>query len=419
MNDNLGVGVWTPDSISRRGILKAGGAASLVAVLAACGSSSGKSSSGKSQAGSFKVGVDFSMTGLAGAYQDLLPNAKVAVSEINASGGVLGKKLELVIEDNQSSPANDPPVITKFQSGGVKYILGPPGSSDVQASLTVTTPNKMLQSGWGDDVVFGDGSKYPYFYQVVYSTEQEVSLYVDYMVKTRKLTKLAILQENSAFGSSATSIAKTKIKEAGATLTDLEVFPQDVADLQVQVAKAKASGAQALLTFIAPLPTMTTMARALVSAHWTPPIAGHDLVYTSLLQVLPPAAANDVATISYAPLTYTSSTPIAARQANFAKKLSTYPEVKKIGAALVIQAPHYDWLHLLKLTIEQAKTFDTSDVKAKLDKVTNYQGMLGPMSFTPSNHTGPQDAALTLGILGSLADSKSQSGYFLRRATGL
>src|SRR2546423_11778545 len=62
-----------------------------------------------------KIGVIQPLTGAFAASGNYVANgAKIAADEINAKGGVLGKKLELVIEDNKSNPTEPAAVAEKL-----------------------------------------------------------------------------------------------------------------------------------------------------------------------------------------------------------------------------------------------------------------------------------------------------------------
>src|SRR2546430_15985955 len=86
---------------------------------------------------SIKVGVIQPLTGAFAASGTYVANgAKIAADEINAKGGILGKKLELVIEDNKSNPTEAAAVAEKLiTSDKVPALMGAWGSSLTLAVL--------------------------------------------------------------------------------------------------------------------------------------------------------------------------------------------------------------------------------------------------------------------------------------------
>jgi len=112
-------------------------------------------------------------------------------------------------------------------------------------------------------------------------------------------------------------------------------------------------------------------------------------------------------------LTWTDKESPGPRQVAFAKKLQSYPEVKGMETA-VTMSPYYDFLHLLKVVIEGEKSFDPDKVKRAMDNVKGYPGLLGPISFTPTNHTGIGAEEIALATLSSVRDPKAM-GVFRER----
>jgi branched-chain amino acid transport system substrate-binding protein len=122
----------------------------LTAVLAACGSSGGGSSSSGSgsSGGTVKLGFIGTMSGpLAQIGDDMQDGAKVAVSQVNAAGGVDGgKKLQLVTKDDQLTPATGATDARELVNSGDKLILGMLDSSICLAVAPV------VQSLGGDTI---------------------------------------------------------------------------------------------------------------------------------------------------------------------------------------------------------------------------------------------------------------------------
>src|SRR5437763_10013577 len=84
----------------------------------------------------FNIGWVRPTTGrLASSYAPLYIGGLIAVDEINAAGGVMGKKIARQEEDDEASPAREPAVVKKLQEGGIRYICGPTGSSQSLAAL--------------------------------------------------------------------------------------------------------------------------------------------------------------------------------------------------------------------------------------------------------------------------------------------
>src|SRR5246127_1741381 len=93
--------------------------------------------SGAARAETIKIGVNEPLTGAFAASGTYVVNgAKIAADEINAKGGILGKQIELVIEDNKSNPTEAAAVTEKLVTRDkVPVIMGAWGSSLTLASM--------------------------------------------------------------------------------------------------------------------------------------------------------------------------------------------------------------------------------------------------------------------------------------------
>src|SRR5687767_15177513 len=89
-----------------------------------------------------KIGIIQPLTGAAAASGNYVMNgAKIAADEVNAKGGVLGKKIELVIEDNKSNPTEAAAVAEKLITADkVPVMMGAWGSS-----LTLAVMPKLME----------------------------------------------------------------------------------------------------------------------------------------------------------------------------------------------------------------------------------------------------------------------------------
>ena len=110
-----------------------------VAVLAACGEvkSGASNATGNTIGDTIKVGFNFEETGAVAAYgTSEQKGAQLAVDEINAAGGVDGKKIEVVDKDNKSETAEAASVTTNLVTQSkVSVVVGPATSGATAASV--------------------------------------------------------------------------------------------------------------------------------------------------------------------------------------------------------------------------------------------------------------------------------------------
>ncbi|HEY0056353.1 MAG TPA: urea ABC transporter substrate-binding protein [Pedobacter sp.] len=211
-------------------------------------SSTQSASTEDSDSGSVKVGVLHSLSGTMAISETDCKNATLmAIDEINAAGGLLGKKIEAVVEDG----ASDWPTFTEkatklIDNDAVAAVFGCWTSSSRKAVLPVfESKNNLLF--------------YPVQYEgmeasknVVYTgaaPNQQILPAVDYLIGLGK-KKFFLVGSDYVFPRTANKIIKAKLAKAGVELVGEEYAPLGHTEFSTMVQKVKASGADAVLNTI-------------------------------------------------------------------------------------------------------------------------------------------------------------------------
>jgi branched-chain amino acid transport system substrate-binding protein len=400
-------------SIDRRALLRS---AAQVGV-AAFGASLGGSAFAQQQA--LKLGWIRPTTGrLASSFAPLYFGGLIAVDEINASGGIMGRQIARFEEDDEASPAKEPGIIRKLREQDISCVVGPTGSSQSLASIAATTPAKLIQSTYAAAAEAGDGKRYPYHYQIMFNTDQQAEVCVDYMVRALGGKKVGILQENTAFGEQAAASTKSILrKKFGLAPVSEQVYPITAPDLSAYVANLQKAGAEGIIGWIANVPNAAMIFNTMKTLKWFPPVTGHSgLMLPALFDLVPAEAVKNVFATYYRNFTWTDTEQPGARQVEFAKKLAKYPEAKGYEVN-VAAGPYYDFIYLLKAAIETEKSFEPEAIKHGLDNIKNFKGLMGDFSFTPENHSGIGTKDVVLVSVASGQDPRAM-GCMRARAPG-
>jgi branched-chain amino acid transport system substrate-binding protein len=367
----------------------------------------------------FKIGWIRPTTGrLASSLAPLYTGGVIALDEINAAGGILGRQIVRVEEDDEASPAKEPGIVRKLREQDIGTFAGPTGSSQSLASIAATTSAKIVQATYAAAAEAGDGRKYPYHYQIMFNTDQQADVCVEYMVRTLGLKRIVVLQENTAFGEQAAAATKTILqKKFGLVPVSEQVYPIAAPDLSAYVANLQKAGADGVIGWIANVPNAAMIFNAMRTLKWFPPVAGHSgLMLPALFDLVPAEAVKNVFATYYRNFSWTDTEQPGARQLAFASKLAQYPEAKG-NEINVAAAPYYDFLYCLKAAIEAEKSFEPEAIKRGLDNLRNYKGLLGDISFTPENHAGVGVKDVVLVSLASGQDARAM-GCLRARAPG-
>ncbi len=203
------------------------------------------------------LAADTIKLGVAGAHSgDLasygLPTVKAAefvVKEINAKGGVLGKQVELVVEDDVCKPEVATNTATKLVSQGVKFVIGHICSGATKAALGIyKDANVIVISPSATNPDLTQSGAYPNFYRTIASDDAQALLEVEFAINKLKVKKIAVLHDKGDYGKGLAEFAKKFIDASKkATVVLFEGVTPGAVDYSAVVQKIKQAGAEAVI----------------------------------------------------------------------------------------------------------------------------------------------------------------------------
>jgi ABC-type branched-subunit amino acid transport system substrate-binding protein len=347
---------------------------------------------------------------LASSFAPLYAGGDIALAEINAAGGILGRKLVIQEEDDEASPAKEPGVVKKLKDAGVNILVGPTGSPQVLSSLAFTMPAKIIQCGVANSSELGNAQKNPYHYMCVFTTAQEGMVAAKYMVQQLKLKKIGLLHESTAFGEDAAKASRQAMKDlAGIEPVSVQSYQMGATDLSVYVKNLQAAGCDGIIAWMASNVHIAMAFNAMAQLKWFPQVVGHvNLFNDTLFDLVPAETLKNVYGVYYRGWTYTDAEPVSDRHMALAKRFLQIPAARGIEP-YIAGCPQYDFLYLLKAVIEQEKSFDSDTLKRALDNTRGFKGLIGSFSFSPENHAGVSLEDITLASVASGRNPKSVS----------
>ena len=199
-------------------------------------------------ADTIKIGVNEPLTGAFAASGTYVVNgARIAAEEINAKGGLLGKTIELVIEDNKSNPTEAAAVAEKLiTSDKTPVMMGAWGSSLTLAVMPklidYETPMLVETSSSGKITTSGN----PYVFRISPPSSLEAETFAP-MVAKLGLKKIDFLVLNNDFGRGAATDFGAMLKAKGVTVGLTETMDQGAQDMSAQLSKLKASDSDTIM----------------------------------------------------------------------------------------------------------------------------------------------------------------------------
>lgn len=326
--------------------------------------------------GPIKIGIP---VGLSGANSVVAPSvvqsAELAVAEINAAGGVLGRQLALEIADDASGAA-----------GAQKAFDSLVFQKEVNAVITMETSaarNAGLPIISKGDIPYIYTSFYegkscnPNLFVNAWVPEQQVPPIVDNFIKTQGAKKFFLIGSDYAFGRGMLEFAKAYIEKSGASVVGEEYLPMEGSDWTAIISNLKSSGADAVITSTAGGAPNVTLTKQLRGAGVTIPY-GNLAVDEGTAKSMGADAAGIFISASYV-------TSIGSD----ANKSFLAAIEKKYGAELRtpndLSVPEYEGIYLYKAAVEKAGSTDTAAVLAALAEVS-FVGPRGTVSMSKQHH---------------------------------
>ena len=319
-----------------------------------------------------KIGMVAPVTGAqaeSGSYE--IQGAKLAVEEINKAGGLLGRPIELVIEDDQTT---NPGVVLAFSKlAGDKDIpafIGPLFSTQVHAMASdIQRTGRPVMIGGTDPQLTHMGN--PWLFRCRPNDIYSARVIADYGVNTLGKKKWAIVHSTDAFGTNGMKNLVEALKRTGAEPVLIQGYTINSQDFTPVALAVKQSGADVIGTYMFVGPDQPIFARQLrqlgVNIAW---IGSPTTVATTVLKLAGPALYG-----SYAVADFAADSSPAAKE--FATKYeATYKSAPDYRGAWT-----YDAVHVLALAIGNAKSLEPQKIREAILSVKGYVGAEGTYNF--------------------------------------
>ena len=323
-----------------------------------------------------RIGVP---VGLSGANSVVAPSVvqagELAVVEINAAGGLLGRKLELVVADDGSGAQGAQRAFDSlvFQKK-VDVLISMETSAARNAGLPIVNRGRVpfIYTSF-----YEGRSCSPWLYVNAWVPEQQVAPIVDHFMGVLGAKSYFLVGSDYAFGRGMLEFTRAYIEANGGRVLGEEYLPMDGTDWTAIISKLRSSNPDALITSTAggaPNVTLTKQLRA----------AGVDVPYGNL--AVDEGTARNMGTdaagiyISASYITGIDSeenrTFLAAMKEHFGDDLKTPND---------LSVPQYEGVYLYKLAVEKAGSTDAKAVIDALDDVA-FTGPRGRIQMNKQRH---------------------------------
>lgn len=194
-----------------------------------------------------KIGSAGPFTGqLASFGEQLKKGAEQAVIDINAAGGVLGEKLELVYGDDRCDPKEAVNVANKLVNEGVVFVAGHfCSSSSIPASKVYDEEGVVMITPASTNPKLTD-DKSDYVFRVCGRDDQQGDVAGAWMAANYDGKKIAVAHDKQGYSKGLADLTKAAFEKAGGTVSLYETINPGESDYTAFVTKLKAEGIDAL-----------------------------------------------------------------------------------------------------------------------------------------------------------------------------
>lgn len=324
--------------------------------------------------GDIKVGVYVDLTGQTSSFGKSTKNGiELAVEEINAKGGVDGRKLVLVIEDDQGEPKNAATVVTKLITADkVQAVLGEVASTNSLAAAPIAQEKKIpmiTPSSTNPKVTLvGD-----YIFRVCFIDPFQGSVMAKFAANTLKAKTAAILGDvNSDYSKGLTQFFKDEFTKLGGSIVAEKAYVNTDSDYKGQLTAIRAANPDVIYIpgYYGNAGVIAKQAREL---GMNVPLLGGDGWDSENLFKL----GGDALSNAYISNHYSVDDPSPAIQTFVA----AYK--KKFGgdAPDSLAALAYDSAYVLAEAIRRAKTTEPAKLRDAIAQTANYSGVTGTITM--------------------------------------
>jgi branched-chain amino acid transport system substrate-binding protein len=312
-----------------------------------------------------KIGHIAPLTGSVSMYGEWEKDGiELAIEEINAKGGINGKKIIVIHEDSKAEPATGVTALNKLITiDKVPVIIGAAASSVTLACAPIAERNKVvLLSAVSAAIKISDAGDY--IFRIFPSNAQEGEKLVK-LAKKLEYKDAGIIYINNDFGSELAEVVKAKATDNDIKIVAVEGYSQDATDFRTQLIKIKDKAPAAVFLLGYPKDMALVLKQAKELGIDTQFLAPDTFDAPEILESAGEAAEGVIYTLPK------EDVPESFRE-KFKEKYNKEPNV--------VNALAYDALYLIALAIEKGG-YKGEGIKDALYQIKDFPGVTGNITF--------------------------------------
>jgi branched-chain amino acid transport system substrate-binding protein len=328
----------------------------------------------------------------------------MAVDEINAAGGINGRKIELIVRDTQSDPTKAVNAVAELtQRQKVAIIFGPLNSGEALAATPLIARDKvpMLHPCWVDELI--DVKKYPMSFRIAPTNTQVGAGANYYVVDVLKLKKVAVISDTTGYGTASVNTYVPMLKAKGAEVVYTNHVDAANPDLKPELLSMQSAGAQAIMPWSVNAGFLSRILNTRGAMGWDVPVVGQTTLGSGQTKALleKPENWNKVYSNNFRNVCFAGG-KLPARAEEFVDRLKK-AKIEMGDTLLWWIALGWDGAKMMGDTLK-ATGPKADDIVAQWNKTKGWPGVYGTVTWTPEQHNGFPDTEVVMCEVNSLKD---------------
>ena len=343
-----------------------------------------------------KIGAIFAYTGPASFLGE--PEKKTAemlAEKINSQGGVLGKKIELIVKDTAGDPQKALNAIKELvQKDGVVAIIGPTTSG---VSLAIKNEMNNMQTpliscAASEDIVVPiEESKW------IFKTPQSDRIAIEKifeLIKEKKITKIGLITADKGFGLGGAKQAEKLAPQFNIQIVANEKFSSEDPDVNTQITKIKSKKPQAILCWDTDKGSAKVIKSIRTMKLDVPVYMSHGIANDGYLMAA--GEAGNGVILPCGRLVVLDQLADTHPQKALLKSYSDEYMAKYNEKPNQFGGYAYDSLMILVEAIKKANSTDKEQIRSAIEQIKNFSGTAGTYNFSETDHNGLDKSAFCI-----------------------
>lgn len=323
------------------------------------------------------IGCETSLTGEKALTGEYMKNAlDLAVERINADGGLLGRKVQVILEDDQGTDQGAVNAYNKLASSGACVVIG-----NLYSTMNVAISGEVEKAGLptivtGSSVSVGKLNN-PYMFQARTNDDVAVRAIVNRAINDMGFKNIAIIHDSDAYGQGACEVAMNTLKEMGIEPVVVATYNSGDKDFTAHISQIQHSEADVILAFSLQTEAGLIMKQLSVMDNKLPIIGS-----TSYASAIAIELAGDASNGVYSVVDYVPTTPLGAGQ-EFAELYKEKYGIESDWSG----AAAWDSFLIVTEAIKRAGSTDAEAICNEIANLKDFEGASNIFSFD-ENHIG-------------------------------